>query len=676
MPSHHHRPRDLLIALTAAFLVGGLVVAHIHVGSQGLGYSGPLLLLDHVFDLGVVLALLAIAAGVGRLPLARFGLILDRPLEALVFATAIGLGIIATSILMLGLVGGLQAPALALLLLLYVLVARKELAGLPRLAAAAIHYLKANRRGRGLLIFGVVSFGAVTLWMTVLATAPPTDWDSLMYHLRVPVQFLREGRIYVPADNLHVCYVGLVHMLYLPLLALGSSAGPALLSAFIAVLLGLAVFAFTARFLGDRTASLSLALFWGTTTLLLVAITPRLDVTLAFYLFLAHYALVLALSSSSSRAQFYLAAVLLGAAVGIKYNALPYMLGLVPLILWVVGSQTRSVTASLRPLVLFGLLVVAAALPWLVKNWILLHAPLYPLLAETALEPWLIPFYGSDTVPPSVNPEIFQFIWHLRVPFDLRAIFLSPEELTIEPEGAFYYANPILLLLPFWVFFLRNRTLNWLVIPAVGYMLVLLLAYPGSNLRYLIPAMVPLTIVAVHIVVRSCERFLSTTAAQLVLVLLAGLALAPSGSTMYTWISQTKAVSHLIGASSAAEYLGTHRDIGVQLYASLVRFVNGELPEGSRILMLFEARGYYFKPSVVEDVKATNWPLLAPQLAPTDCLAAAGISHVLVGVGAVGYYIEGGLDLEVIQWAALQQFAQRCLAPIYRSPGFVLYLVR
>ena len=122
-------------------------------------------------------------------------------------------------------------------------------------------------------------------------------------------------------------------MLYLPLLALGSSAGPALLSAFIAVLLGLAVFAFTARFLGDRTASLSLALLWGTTTLLLVAITPRLDVTLAFYLFLAHYALMLALSSSSSRAPLYLSAVLLGAAIGIKYNALPYILGLAPRIL-------------------------------------------------------------------------------------------------------------------------------------------------------------------------------------------------------------------------------------------------------------------------------------------------------------------------------------------------------
>ncbi len=676
MPSHHHRLRDLLIALTAAFLVGGLVVAHIHVGSQGLGYSGPLLLLDHVFDLGVVLALLAIAAGVGRLTLARFGLILDRPLEALVFGTAIGLGIIATSILILGLVGGLQAPTLALLLLLYVLVARKELAGLPRLAAPTIHYLKASRRGRGWLIFGVASLSAVTLWMTVLAVAPPTDWDSLMYHLRVPVQFLREGRIYVPADNLHVGYVGLAHMLYLPLLALGSSAGPALLSAFIAVLLGLAVFAFTARFLGERTASLSLALLWGTTTLLLVAVTPRLDGTLAFYLFLAHYALVLALSSSSSRAQFYLAAVLLGAAIGIKYNAVPYMLGLVPLILWVVGSQTRSVTASLRPLVLFGLLVVAAALPWLVKNWILLHAPLYPFLAERALEPWLVPFYGSRTVPQSVNPEIFQFIWHLRVPFDFRALFLSPEELTIELEGAFYYANPILLLLLFWVFFLRNRTLNWLVIPAVGYVLVLLLAYPGSNLRYLIPAVVPLTIVAVHIVVRSCERFLSTAAARLVLVLVAGLALVPSGSTMYTWISQTKAVGHLIGASSAEEYLDTHLDISVQAYASLVRFVNGELPEGSRILMLFEARGYYFKPSVVEDVKVTNWPLLAPQLAPTDCLAEAGFSHVLVNVGAVDYYARGGLDLEVIQWAALQQFVQRCLAPIYRAPGFVLFVVK
>ena len=53
-----------------------------------------------------------------------------------------------------------------------------------------------------------------------------------MYHLRVPAQFLEAGRIYLLEDNLHVTYVQLVHMLYLPLLAYGSTSGPALLRPF------------------------------------------------------------------------------------------------------------------------------------------------------------------------------------------------------------------------------------------------------------------------------------------------------------------------------------------------------------------------------------------------------------------------------------------------------------
>ena len=54
-----------------------------------------------------------------------------------------------------------------------------------------------------------------------------------MYHLRVPAQFLEAGRIYLLEDNLHVAYVQLVHMLYLPLLAYGSTSGPALLRPFL-----------------------------------------------------------------------------------------------------------------------------------------------------------------------------------------------------------------------------------------------------------------------------------------------------------------------------------------------------------------------------------------------------------------------------------------------------------
>ena len=666
-------PRVLIGFLAAALLLSGLTAAHLHVSAQGPGYTGPLLLFAHLFELGAALALLTLCTGVGRFALTRWGVDLEQPLETLIFAAAAGAGITAVSILVLGLLGGLQTVTLGLLLLLLATFTRKELSELPALATRGLSHLIQNSGGRLLSVFGTLVLAAVAFFLVVLALAPPVDWDALMYHLHVPAEFLENERIYLPEDNLHTALVGLVHMLYLPLLAIGSSSGPAILSGLMAVLLGLAVFSFCNRFLSSRTGGLSLALLWGTTTLLLVAITPRLDVTLGLYLFLAQYALLVALSAPSSRAHFYLAAVLLGFAIGLKYNAGLYVLALAPLILWVAVSSTRSFKASLGSLALFGLLVSVGALPWLVKNWILLGAPLYPMFAAPALEGWLVPFFGSLVAPTSVDPEIFRMLSQVRVPFNLPDAFFAPHRLTVEPEGVFYRANPALFLLPLWVLFVRNRTLNWLVVPAVAYLLVLLVPLPATNLRYLIPAIAPLTIVVAHVMVTASERLLSRSTAHLMLVLLGALALMLSASPgmMYAWMTGTKAMAHLVGATSAEEYLADH--FAFRLFAPVIRYANTRLPEDSRILMLFESRAYYFKPSVVQDIRLTNWPLLSQTLAPGDCLEASGITHVLLGNGALGYYVERGLNEEIIQWEAFREFEQRCLEPVYVGRAFVLY---
>ncbi len=660
-------------AVAAALTAVGIV--HAVVGFQGPGDTGPLVILDHLFDLVVVLSLLMVCGSVGRFALVRCGVDFDQPIESVVFAVTVGGGIVSTSLLALGALSGLQTVTVGILLLLFAAITRKELAEVVSFTARVPSYLQANGGPRIFFAFAVLVFGSVALFLVVLGLAPPVDWDALMYHLRVPDQFLEQDRVYLPEDNLHVAFVGLAHMLYLPLLAYGSPSAPAAANAILALLLGLAVFSFCARFLEGRTGSLSLAMVWGTTTVLLVAVTPRTDVTLGLYLFLAQYALLLALSSSG-RGHFYLAALLLGFAFGIKYHAAPYIVGLVPLVLWVARSRGTKVLDGVRPAMVFGLWLIAAATPWLIKNWILLRAPLSPLFTAMALEPWLIPLFGNANVPASVDPRIFQTLAEVRVQFNLWDAFFAPGRLTIEPEGALYYANPILLLLPLWVFFARDRILTWLVIPAIVYLLIVLVSFPATNLRYLVPAAVPLTIVAIHGVVRFSERVLAPRSARAALTGLAILSLVPSARAMYLWVSRTDAVGHLFGVTSATEYMAGHVDPGVRVYAPLVQFVNNEVPEESRILMLFEARGYYFKPTVLQDNRVTNWPLLASTSVPDACLESTEVTHVLLAIGSLNYYVRRGLDLDVVREAALQQFAQQCLAPVYQTPGYVLFRVR
>lgn len=662
-------------ALAIVLLGGVLIPAHILAGRQGLDLKGGLLILDHLFDLVTALTLVTVGTAVGRLALRRAGVDSDRPLEALLFGATVGLGIIATAILFLAAVGLARPAPVILLVAAFGGLARRDLRELTSLAAQSLSDLRRGTRYRGLQIVAMLVLVAVAMFLFTLALAPPVDWDALMYHLQVPVQILQEGRIHLPEDNLHVSRIGLEHMLYLPLLAVGSAAGPAVLNALAALLLALGVLSFCTRFLGKDTASLSVALFWGTTTILLVAITPRVDVTLSLYLFLAQYALIIALSSQSQR-HYFLAAVLLGFAVGIKFLALPYAAALAPLIVWVAVSRDRPLRRWLWSVAVFAVIAAIIQLPWLIKNWLLLHAPLYPLFAAPRLQPWLIPLFGSQMVPPWVGSEIFSWIWELRQPFNVWSAFFAPKLLTIEGEGAHYYANPALLLLPLWLFFVRKRTLNWLAMPALGYLLLLLLTFPMTNLRYLIPAAAPLTIVVAYALVTLSRRLPTNRAAHGMLALVLLLALLPSGRAAYVWLSRTAAIGHLAGIRSADEYRSSHFDPAVRNYARLIRTVNRGLNHDDRILMLLEARGYYFEPNVIQDNRGTNWPLLAASHRTENCLAGTGITHVLVGVGALRYYMLGGLDPSVLRWDEFEQFARRCLTQIYADQSFELFAVK
>ena len=282
------------------------------------------MILEQAYIILVVLVLLLIFANFGNYFMTLCGLSFDQPLEAFLFSIAIGGILLAVAILCCGMLHGFHIVILFLLLFLSILISRKHLANTSLLFLQSITCLKENANIGSLIIFGVVGF-----FLMIRAVAPPIDWDSLMYHLRVPAQFLQKGAIYLPEDNTHTGFVALVHMWYVPLLAFGGPAGPALLSSFLALALCLAAFAFCLHFLDKKIASLTLACFWGSSVILLVGITPRVDVTLAFFLFLSQFALIKAFYDPASLKFFYLAAFLLGSAIGIKYNAYIFSPGIV-----------------------------------------------------------------------------------------------------------------------------------------------------------------------------------------------------------------------------------------------------------------------------------------------------------------------------------------------------------
>jgi hypothetical protein len=643
---------------------------HIYVTAQGPRYAGFLLVLDHVFHIGLVLALLILCSAVGFGILASFRYNFDNPLEALLFSLAIGCGVVSVSILFLGFLSGLRPMILSGLMALWVFLARSQIPKVLRLSAQASIQFKEQSNALTLAIFGIVA-----VFMISRALLPPTDWDSLMYHLRLPGQFLEIGKIFFPEDNLHVAYVQLIHMLYLPLLAYGSVAGPAILSAFFALFFGLTVFAFARRFFEAQTAALSFQLLWSSTIVLLTAITPRIDVTLAQFLFLAHFALLL---TSRDRKFFYLSAVLLGLSVGIKHNALIYALALSPIIMWINWSRDRSVTGSLLRPFYFGVISLSISLPWLAKNWWLFGSPFYPLFAKRQIDSWLAFLYSEKVIPASADPNIKTMLSEVRVPFNLIDLFVNPGALSVEGEAAFYFFSPILLCIVLWaISFTKNQILNGLMIPAIGYGAVLIVFSPSTNLRYLIPVVAPLTIASVYLVVSCMHGRQWARKAFIIGQFCALIALLPTAIVMKLWSANRLATNFLVGSSSAESYLENnsvppyHR-----VFATTLFYVNRHLPPSSRVLMLFEARGFYFNVPVIQDNVLTNWPLMANRASKLNCLDGSGITHILVNFADLNYYLRRGLEPATTRWDVFENFAGKCLIPTFKGPGHTLYEVK
>lgn len=649
-------------SLAGFLLFGGLAASHMLVANRGDQYVGVLLILDHLFSLTLVLGLFAIAAGVGGRLLRATGLELDDPLEALLFWTALGIGTVASAIVIVGLVS-VRPVVLCTVLLGAALTGRRELGRLPALVRGAIACVR-MRAGFAsqviLLIF--------VLFLVLGALMPPTDWDALMYHLRVPDQFLRSGAIRVPDDSLYAAFVGLPHMLYLPLLAVGSPAGPGLVSALCTLGLALATFSLGTRFLDARTARFGLLIVWGSTILLVVGVTPRTDTILAFYLLLAHHAVLRARESENSRF-LYLAAALGGMAFGVKYNAIAYLVALAPLALWIAWTERRRTAAVALAL---GI-ALAAASPWLLKNALLFGDPVYPYLSERRLDTWLAQIYSSATHPPlQADSVALPALWSAQTPFNFADFFFDPRRISIEAEGVSYHANVLLLLLPLSLLFWRHKNLAALAGPALGYVVLLVLLHPTSlSLRYLIPALAPLTLVAFFAVASVLDKLVSAGFARVLLWAMTLFVLRDTASFMARQVTAGPQLDHLVGSSSRETFL--KRQAGG--YADVVSVANARLPQDGLLLMLFDARGYYFRTPVLQDNGIANWPLLVPVLARQDCLRSTGITHVLLNRGAIRYYARRGVDPGTFRLDALERFARDCLTPIYSSGGITLFQI-
>lgn len=323
----------------------------------------------------------------------------------------------------------------------------------------------------------------------------------------------------------------------------------------------------------------------------------------------------------------------------------------------------------------FAGLTFLVAAPWLAKNTVLLGAPFYPYLAELRLEPWLAEYLGTATVPDSIDTDVFRIPWTTRDPFSVSALFTDPAAITPEYEGAFYFGNFALFLLPFSVLWSRRKTVA-LLLPATAYIAFVLYPDGYTNLRYLIPTLVMGTLVASHVLVRLGQKFFSTPSfRRLSFAVIVVFCLLPAGLAIHHRIGELRPHQLWLGLLSEEEYLLESPSWDVSSIARVRARINERMPESARIVMLFEPRGFGFAPEVMQDNLSRTWPILAEGEPWRDCLAGTEATHVLVNYWHLGSLLRRGVELETVRWRDFARFERNCLEREDTVAGVVVYRV-
>jgi len=156
---------------------------------------------------------------VGGSALRRLGLELRSLPERAAIYVAVGLGILAYSILGIGLLGGLNWIGFGLLILGFVLWAGFEMRTRGSGRQVKEEAKGEEREGEKTSRFEMTVIGMVGAILLVLvggslAPAGAIEWDSLAYHLAVPKIYLADGRIhYIPFVS-HSNFPFTMEMLY------------------------------------------------------------------------------------------------------------------------------------------------------------------------------------------------------------------------------------------------------------------------------------------------------------------------------------------------------------------------------------------------------------------------------------------------------------------------------
>jgi hypothetical protein len=559
-----------------------------------------------VTDLLTWLTMLAVATALGSRLTRR--LAYHSLLERITFSA--GLGLIAFSLITLGLslVGLLYGWLFWALLLGGGLLLWREFRNL----VGALRRARFPRPGDAWSIF-LSLFIVITLLLALVITLlPPTEWDSLVYHLVGPDHYLQAHRMTFEFDNYYLFFPSFTEMLFLAGMALKSDVVPRLVHfGYLLLTLG-ALGAFARRYWSGKVGLLAVALFLSIPTAVHIATWSYVDLALTFYNLCAVYGLLngLPLPDPEEPQQapvqpgqsgwLLLAGISGGAALSIKYTGVVTLLVLGAILLWALLRRRLATRSFLIAALLLGGSALVLASPWYIKNAIVAGNPIYPLVwggrgwNEIATRWMLVPGQKMSLL------DLLAVPWTLTV---------------IGTQGTVAYdatTSPLFLTLLPLLLVVRRRArglAELLLAAAVGYAFWLVsgaAAYGTFILRgrQVLPVFAPLGLLCAYALEKMNRWDRRGFSLQRFLKMAAGLTLVIAFLSQVMLTISLDPWPYLAGLRSRTEHLEKFTS---QRLAQTIDYLNETLAPGDKVLFVWEPRSYGLRVPYEADIVFDNF---------------------------------------------------------------------
>ncbi|MHB8114090.1 MAG: glycosyltransferase family 39 protein [Bellilinea sp.] len=637
----------ILLAVIAAwmfFVLVGYYYFHKPISPDVL--AAPL---SALFNVLLMAAVLALAGGIGRrlLKAANFS-----SLEQITIHGALGLGVLSLIWTVFGWLHLFTTWAAWLLLGIGLVILRREaLEWLRNLSAVGETFRHSARLERMIAIISLILAG----YQLLIALAPPIGWDALTYHLQLPRLYLEAGYLYHVPENMYSGHFQLAEMIYTLTMALHQpeTAGVLGWAAGILVLPGL--MGAVNRLVGTASPETrGKSAGWVAVFALLAGQTFRtllgFSATDQFSALFGSAVLILFLEWMQTQQVrwFYLACLFSGFAIAVKLTGGVLLAGVILAALF----YAKRMRLRFSKIVLGALIALLPVLPWLIKNGVATGNPIFPYSIETTFFQ-LKPLASSTLLNGNGDwlERIFLPVSLTWVGYDKGGLFgtdIGPLILLLALPGAIALWHDqrikaaVLVLIPaalalfsggFFASHLQQPRLYFSVLAFSG-----LLAGVGWDwLQSKVLAGVRV------------RRLIGVA-----ILLVGGLLLVNDTISL----SASNPLGVVLGTNSKENYRLTN--LG---YHELAMQAIRELPENSRVLMLWEPKAFYAPLTTEPDTWIirfkTDWQRLKSTDRVLDDWETRGYTHVLVYQTGVGLVQATDPDYTPEIWQGLQETLAR-----------------